>query len=258
VTVTLDDAPGRIVSLLPSLTEAVCDIGRCSALVGVDTFSNWPPPVRPLPHLGGLDDANVEAIVALHPDLVLLSASSRARPRLEALHVRVFVIEPKTLKDVQRTYERLGTLLDAEQKAAAAWERIRQGLAEAVAAVPLSQRGASVYFEVDAGPYAASEISHMGELLAMLGARNVVPGRLGSVPKLNPEFVVRADPEVIIVDARDAPSLRKRPGWDRIRAVRNGRVCALSDEQGDIVVRPGPRVAEAARILAGCLGGSVR
>jgi iron complex transport system substrate-binding protein len=73
------------------------------------------------------------------------------------------------------------------------------------------------------------------------------------VPKLNPEFVVRADPQVIIVAAGVVQPVAQRPGWDRIRAVRDGRVCELSREQSDIVVRLGPRLAEAAHVLTGCL-----
>src|SRR5512139_1064477 len=63
-------APRRIVSLLPSLTESVCALGGCDRLVGTDRFSNWPEPVQHLPKLGGLEDAQVERIVALRPDVV--------------------------------------------------------------------------------------------------------------------------------------------------------------------------------------------
>src|SRR3954469_10606377 len=94
------EPPKRVVSLLPSLTETICVLGHCDTLVGVDDFSNWPEQVKKLPHVGGLEDARVERIVALKPDLVLLSASSRARARLEALHVPVLVVEPKTFNDV--------------------------------------------------------------------------------------------------------------------------------------------------------------
>jgi iron complex transport system substrate-binding protein len=246
-------APQRIVSLLPSLTETVCVLGHCDALVAVDDFSNWPESVRRLPHLGGVDDAQVERIVALKPDLVLLAASSRAAPRLESLGVPVVALEPKLLGDVHAALERIGAVLGESAGAQRAWAHIEEGIAAAARSVPPARRGERVYFEVDSGPYAAGPGSHIGELLVRLGAANIVPANLGSVPKLNPEFVVRSDPQVIIIGLRDAGSLRSRPGWERISAMRDGRVCALAPEQGDIVVRPGPRVAEAARILADCL-----
>jgi iron complex transport system substrate-binding protein len=114
-------------------------------------------------------------------------------------------------------------------------------------------RGTTVYFEVSNGGYAASESSHIGTVLARLGVVNVVPGHLGTVPKLNPEFVVRADPQVIMVGDRNVAELPARPGWQRIRAVREGRVCAFTSAEGDVIVRPGPRLGEAARVLADCL-----
>jgi iron complex transport system substrate-binding protein len=85
-----------------------------------------------------------------------------------------------------------------------------------------------------------------------------VPGELGPFPKLNPEFVVRADPQVIMISDRNSQALKDRPGWDRIRAVRTGRVCMFAPEQGDVLVRPGPRMAEAAQLMVDCLRGRLK
>ena len=105
-------APQRIVSLLPSLTETVCALGACDRLVGVDRYSNWPEDLqRRLPVLGGGLDPNVEAIVALKPDVVLLSNSARVVERLEALGLRTVALEPRTQADVQRVLHSVGHLL---------------------------------------------------------------------------------------------------------------------------------------------------
>ena len=245
--------PGRVVTLLPSLTETVCVLGHCDALVAVDDFSDWPPQVRKLPHVGGLEDANVERIVALQPDLVLLAASTRAKSRLEALHVPVVALEPKTIADVHGALVQIAAIFGEPEVAQRLWELIEDGIDAAARSLPASRKGTRVYFEVDAGPYAAGPDSHIGELFARLGVANIIPAKLGSVPKVNPEFVVRADPQVIIIAARDAKDLRSRPGWDRISAIRSGRVCALDPQQLDVVARPGPRLAQAARVLAGCI-----
>lgn len=252
VSVDLPRPPQRIVTLLPSLTETVCELGACERLVGVDSFSNSPDRVRQLVHVGGVEDASIELIVGLKPDLVLLSASSRALARLESLGIPVFGLELKTMSDVRRVLDKVGQVLGVPG-ADRVWSRINAGIDEAARALPPSARGTTVYFEVASGPYAASEASHIGEVLARLGAANVVPGQLGSVPKLNPEFVVRTNPQVIMIEERSAASLKARPGWSRIRAVRDGRVCALTPVQGDVISRPGPRLAEAARIMARCL-----
>jgi len=85
-----------------------------------------------------------------------------------------------------------------------------------------------------------------------------VPGHLGTVPKLNPEFVVRADPQVIMLSDRNLAELPARPGWSRIRAVREGRLCAFTAAQGDVIVRPGPRLGESARLMVQCLKGELK
>lgn len=255
-TIELREPPRRIVTLLPSLTETVCELGACERLVGVDNFSNWPDRVLRLPHMGGLDDASIEQIVALKPDIVLLSATSRALGRLEGLGLRVMGLELKTLADVRRGLGKVGQLLDvpgAEQ----VWSRINEEVDAAARTLPKPLRGTTVYYEVGGG-YAASESSHIGEILSRVGGANVVPGHLGTVPKLNPEFVVRADPQVIMFSDRNLAELPTRPGWSRIRAVREGRLCAFTAAQGDVIVRPGPRLGESARLMVQCLKGELK
>jgi iron complex transport system substrate-binding protein len=255
--ITLPEPPRRIVSLLPSLTETVCALGACERLVAVDDYSNFPPTVRALPQVGGLEDASIERIVALRPDLVLAATSSRALVRLEALGLKVAALEPRTLADVRRVVGQVDQLLGTGQ-AARLLATVDAGVDAAARALPPALRGTTVYFEVNGAPYAASESSFIGELLARLGVANVVPGRLGPFPKLNPEFVVRADPQVVMVSDRNVQALRSRPGWDRIRALRDGRVCLFGPAEGDVLVRPGPRMDEAARLMARCLQGTLQ
>ncbi len=248
--------PQRIVSLLPSLTETVCALGACDRLVAVDDFSNWPQAVQALPRVGGLEDARIEAIVAQRPDVVLLAGSARAIGRLERLGLKVVALEPRTLADMHRVVGQLDALLGTG-RGPALWREIDAALAEASRALPAAQRGQRVYVEVGSGPYAASESSFVGELLARIGAVNVVPGALGPFPRLNPEFVVRADPQVIML-AHRVPELASRPGWPGITALRTGRVCRFSPQQSDVIVRPGPRLAEGAALMADCLRGRWR
>ena len=248
--------PQRIVSLLPSLTEFTCALQACGRLVGVDDYSNHPPSVRALPHVGGLEDARIESIVALKPDLVLAPTSSRALQRLQALGLKVLALEPRTFGDVRRVLALLGPVLGTPD-AAAVWRGIEQDLAAAARELPPHLRGTRVYFEVSSAPYAASESSFIGELLARLGLRNVVPGALGPFPRLNPEFVVRADPDWILVADDDVTRLPARPGWAGMRALREGHVCVFTAAQGDVLVRAGPRLAEAARLMVRCLRGEL-
>jgi iron complex transport system substrate-binding protein len=252
VTVTLAQSPQRIVSLLPSLTETVCELGQCHRLVGVDRYSNFPASLQKLPQVGGGLDPNIEMIVALKPDVVLMATSSRAGDRLQALGIRVVALEPRSHTDVQRVMLKLGQLLEVPD-AARIWRAIDAGVSAAAQSLPPGVRGTRVYFEVNQGPYAAGELSFIGETLTRLGVTNIVPAKLGLFPKLNPEYIVRANPDLIMIGQRSADGLQARPGWQSIRAVREQRVCIFPSEESNTLVRPGPRMAEGARLMAKCL-----
>ncbi len=247
--------PQRIVSLVPSLTESVCALGSCARLVGVDRFSNWPPEVARLPRLGGLDDVQVERIVALKPDVVLASKSARVITRLEALGLRVIVIQAETHADVKRMLDTLAQLLGTPARAQQVWGRIQRDLLLAAQRVPGSVRGQRVYFEVAAAPYAASAGSFIGETLAQLGMTNVVPAELGWYPRLNPEFVVRSQPDIVMASRRELQGMRLRPGWQTLQALQRARTCGFDVAPYDTLVRPGPRLGEGALVLAECLAG---
>lgn len=244
--------PQRIVSLLPSLTETVCELGACTRLVGVDRYSNFPASVNTLPKVGGMEDTNVELIASLRPDVVLVAVSSRVAERLRALGMKVIALEPRSYKDVQRVLNTIGQVL-AVNDAQRVWRRIEAGVSAAASSVPASARGVRVYYEVASGLYAAGTVSFMGETLARLGADNIIPPELGPFPKINAEYVVKANPALIMIGQRGSEGLAERPGWDRIAAIQRGRICVFKPEEGDILARPGPRMAEAAQIMARCL-----
>ena len=245
--------PQRIVSLLPSFTESVCALGACERLVGTDRFSNWPARVAGLPKLGGLEDAQVERIVALKPDLVLASSSARVVDRLESLGVRVLVLESRNGADVRRTLAVLAQVLALPGADVRLWAQIESELAAAARRVPVELRGQSVYFEIDATPYAAGTGSFIGETLERLGLRNALPAALGPFPRLNPEYVVRLQPDLVVAASRELAAMSQRPGWSALHALRDGRTCALPGDRYELVVRPGPRMGQAASALADCL-----
>ncbi|HPW08737.1 MAG TPA: ABC transporter substrate-binding protein [Burkholderiaceae bacterium] len=252
IVVTFAQSPQRIVSVLPSLTETVCELGQCPRLVGADRYSNYPDRVRTLPKVGGGLDPNIEAIIALKPDVVLLATSSPAAARLESLGIKVVALEPKSYADARRVLEIVGKLLDVAD-AQRVWRAMDAGVSAAAQSIPERARNARVYFEVNSAPYAAGESSFIGETLTRLGARNIVPAALGPFPKINPEFVVRANPDVIMVGDATFAGMAQRPGWAGMPAIKAKRICVFTPEQSDIMVRPGPRMAEAARLMAECL-----
>ncbi|HUN92129.1 MAG TPA: hypothetical protein VMU33_08730, partial [Burkholderiaceae bacterium] len=86
-----------------------------------------------------------------------------------------------------------------------------------------------------------------------LGMRNIVPPDLGPFPRLNPEYVVRARPDLVMGAQREQAALLRRPGWSTLPAVRDQRLCGFDNPSYEILVRPGPRLGEAAALLAECL-----
>lgn len=254
--VVIDKAPQRVITLLPSLGEIVCELQACDRLVGVDRYSNWPDRVKSLPQLGGIDDTQLEALIKLKPDLVLLARSARVTQRLESMGIKVVALEPQNQEDMRRVIQLIAGALHLPQpqdRAQALWQSIQQKLEAAALRVPAKAKGMRIYFEAGSGYFAAGEASYIGETLKRLGLVNVVTSSMGAFPQVNPEFVVKANPQIIFMGERTATDLNSRPGWQRIDAISQQKICAFTPAQSDIIVRSGPRIPEAADLMVACL-----
>jgi iron complex transport system substrate-binding protein len=252
--VQIAQAPQRIVSLLPSLTETVCALNQCHKLVGLDRYSNWPESVKSVPRVGGGLDPNLESIVALKPDLVLAAGSTRGADRLQALGLNVLRLEPRNHADALRVWLTVAQALhvpvaDSDR----VWQGIQAGVQAAVQSLSPAARQQRVYFEVSPAPYGASESSFMGETLSRMGVANILPASMGPFPQVNPEWVVQARPDVIMVGDSSRTSMLQRPGWSRLRAMQGQRLCVFKPDESDMLVRAGPRMAEGSKLMANCL-----
>ena len=255
--VSFSQAPARIVSLLPSLTETVCALGQCRKLVGLDRYSNWPASVRQLPRLGGGLDPNIELVVAQRPDLVLMATSARGAERLQALGITVLALEPRTHADLQRVLNTLAQVFGVPaSESERLWREINAGVLAAAQSLPPQAKGQKVYVEVSPAPYGASESSFIGETLMMMGLRNILPGNMGPFPKINPEFVVRAQPDIIMAGDSSRASMQQRPGWSQLKVIQSDQVCVFNTDESNTLVRAGPRMAEGARLMAQCIARS--
>lgn len=247
----------RLVSLSPTLTESVCVLGACDRLVGVDRFSNWPESVTKLPHLGSLGSFNVEAVAALRPDLVLLASDGPLVKQLARLGVPVLVLSPQRHADVADTLARLARVLGLPQaRAQQVWEDIRRELHDLAESLPARDRGLRTWVEIDPAPWLAGPDSFLGETLALLGLANVVPAGSAPFVPMSREWALQADPQLFVISdpqRQGLAALRARPGWSRLPALREGRVCLFDGPDLDALVRPGPRLAEGARLLRDCV-----
>ncbi len=257
-TVVIEQEPERIISMLPSHTETLCAIGACDLLIGVDDYSNYPEQAASLPKLGGgltgYDGGpDVEAIVALEPDLVMVSEYGELAQLLEQAGITVYAGSSQTYEDAFVFFELTGKIVNREIEAILLSKKIKNEI-EAIAALVAGAQKPSVYYEIDPTPYSVGPNSFIGVLINKAGGQTIVSEEQGDFPQLDPEFIVASDPDVIVMaDAAYGESietLQARAGFENLRAIAENRVYGLSQEQNDLTSVPGPRLAEVVRLFA--------
>ncbi len=259
-TVALAAPARRVVSLSPASTEILFALGVGSHVVGRTRFCDWPPESRTVPDVGNGIEPNVEAVAARHPDLVVLyaSAANRAASQgLTALHVPVAVLKLDDAADVRRAARRLGVLTGSAGSAdslVTAFDASLEAVATAAAARP--GRRPRLYVDVWANPpMTVGRGSYLSEVLQAAGAVNSFADLGASAAPVSLEAIVARDPDAVLVVAADAtrpPDLASRPGWNAVRAVREGRVLVVD---ASLYGRPGPRMPLAAADLTRRIAG---
>ncbi|MVN85833.1 ABC transporter substrate-binding protein [Deinococcus sp. HMF7620] len=246
--VTIKAEPKRIVSALPSTSETLCAIGACDKLVGVDDYTDYPAQAARLPKVGGLYNPNFEAMIALKPDLVIISKYGKLEPTLTQAGIPVLAINPETYDEVFSKTLTLGKVVNREAQAKALVTTMKRDIAKVEILTKNAVRKPTAYYEIDPTPYSIGPNSFMGVLLTKAGARNIIPASMGDFPKVDPEFIVKQSPQLILgVDAKTAGA---RPGWTSIAALKTGKTQTIPAELGNILSRPGPRLPQALRGLA--------
>jgi iron complex transport system substrate-binding protein len=250
----------RVVSISPSMTEAVFAIGAGPVLVGRSRFCDHPSEAARLPVVGGFADPSLEAIVALRPTLVVSArgpAGAALARALEGHGVPVYAPETESIAQIEAALAELGRLLSCDEGARAAVAAIEASRREVAAAVAGRPRVRAAFLFDIAPIFAAGPGSFADELLREAGGANVVTAG-GAYPTLDIERLLALDPEVILDGSADehGPSRvaerRGDPGWSRLRALREGKVRPLS---ASVVLRPGPRVGLGLRAVARALHG---
>jgi iron complex transport system substrate-binding protein len=247
--ITLKSEPKRIIAMLPSHTETIFALGAGAKLVGIDEYSNYPKlETSKIQKVGNGFVPNLEAIAALKPDLVLAdeSTSSKLVSNLEKLGLTVYGGTAQTYLETFEKMAVLGRLVNRESNALRLITNMRSEINEITSKIA-GRAKVSAYFEVDPTPYAAGATSFIGEMLSRAGGVNILPASLGAFPQISPELVVSTNPSVII--GATLEDLLLRPGWANITAIKNKRVYNPTGEDNDAIVRPGPRLATALKIL---------
>jgi iron complex transport system substrate-binding protein len=244
--VTIPRRPTRIVSISPSATQDLYAVGAGSLLVAVDSYSTYPsqaPRTSLSPYT-----PNVEAIAKYRPDLVVVPEdTNRVVEQLGKLHIPT-LLEPAAanLGDVYAQIEQLAEATGNASRANGVVAQLKAQISAIARSVPRPRTPLKVYMEFQASPtyYAATSRTFVGQLLALLGLKNIADKAGGAYPQLSAEYIVASDPDLIVladtVCCHQSPrTVAARPGWRNIAAVKTGAVVGVNDA---IAAQWGPRL----------------
>lgn len=244
--VTLPEQPKRIVSLSPTATETLYEIGAGDRVVAVDKYSNYPERA-PQTRMSGLN-VTAGSLAEYKPDLVVAPDSATELAKgLRAIDIPTLLTPaPSNLDTAYRQIEALGRATGHSDRARELTGRMQAEIKKIIADTPEPQRPLTYYHEVSPGYYTATSRSFVGSVYELFGLKNVADAAGGKFPQLSEERILQADPELVfLADVKGgqvtAESVAARPGWSTLTAVRRGHVFELND---DIASRWGPRVVE--------------
>lgn len=246
--------PAAIISLSPTATEMLYAVGAGDQVIAVDDFSNFPPETADKrPGISGYEP-NVEAILALEPDLVITEGSNTdLLDALERAGVATWVgAAAVTLDDVYAQILEIGAATGHADTAATLVDAMRadvDALMDRIAALAEREEPLTFYHELDPTYYSVTSETFIGTVYDMLGLRNIADlaeGESYGYPQLSAEFIIDKDPDLIFlactVYCGDTPeTVAARPGWEVLSAVVDGHVIPLDD---DTASRWGPRIVD--------------
>lgn len=238
--------PRRIVCLSDETAETLYLLGEQDRIVGVSGFSTRPPEVRSKPRISAFRDANLDAIVALKPDLVLTFSDVQAEitRQLVLRGLSVLNFNQRSIAEIFDMIDLLARIVDKARAGEALADSLRRGLDDIAKAAQEFARRPRVYFEEWHDP-PISGIEWVEELVEVAGGVVTFPELRGCGKAqdrvVDPDQVLRRDPEVIFASwcgmKVDVEAMRSRPGWDAMRAIRNGHIYEIPSS---VILQPGP------------------
>jgi iron complex transport system substrate-binding protein len=242
----LAQAPKRLVSLAPSITETLYAIGLADRVVGVTEFCDYPPEARNKPKVG-YSNPNLETIVALQPDLVL-APRDFIRPdvlgKLEQLKIPTFVVEAKTVEDIASQIQLIGRMLDRSEVANPIAMELRRRLTELKRRTEMLARPRVLYVLNSQPLITVGPGSFIHQLIEIAGGANVAAGAASPYPRLSIEAVLKEDPQLIIfpVGASEGIPQGEQELWRRWKTITAVKTDSFHHIASDLLNRPGPRI----------------
>jgi iron complex transport system substrate-binding protein len=252
--VFLAQAPTRVVSLAPSITEILYAIGLNDEIVGVSEFCDYPPAAMQKPKVG-YAHPNIEVIVTLRPDLVLAPrAFLRADllAKLEQLKIPTFIVDPESFEEIPSRIQTVGRILNRTSSADGVAMAMRQRIA-AIRSKMETVTAVRVLYVLNSQPLiTVGPGSYIHQVINAAGGSNIASKTTVPYPRLNMETVLKEDPEIIIFPIGKAEGIplseqQEWLRWTSVSAVKQGR---LHQIPADVLNRPGPRIVEGLEALA--------
>jgi iron complex transport system substrate-binding protein len=248
--VRLPAHPQRIITLAPNLTEIVYAIGAGNRLVGNTTFCDYPPEAKQVAKVGDTLQPNIERIIALNPDVILISTASQLETftkQLDERRIAVFITDPHDLEGVFRSIKTLGDILGEQEQA----EKLVNGLRARVAAVEDAVKRATpmtVFYQVSPSPlWTAGRKSWITDLIRRAGGKSVTAEVEGEWMRYSEEAALASRPEAIIMATGGGDKMEVAAALQKSPAVINKRVYGIN---GDFLSRPGPRLVDGLEQIA--------
>ena len=244
-------SPKRIISLSPSITEILFEIGSGNQVIAVDNLSNYPNEA-PITDISAYDP-NVEAISLLNPDLVILSYNIKnLKAALKKIGIEtIYLPAPLNFEDILDQIDYLGLQTGNEDKAKKLISKMKNRM-KTLQKLRENEKATKIYHEIDPNYYSPSKFSFIGDIYQKLNYKNVADkadiSNLG-YPKLSPELIISENPDLIVLPGKDNKYVEKvklRPGWGYIEAVKKNNFLLTNN---DIASRWGPRFLNFASIL---------
>jgi len=251
----------RLISLAPSITEIVCALGASAQLVGRSSACDYPPDiVKRVPVVGSFGVPSLERLLAVKPDAVLYTdlADMALDRKLRRIGLNPVRITCNRMDDIPVALMEVGRQLKREKEAKTLSDNLRRGITQCRAAHHGSARPRVLILIWNDPLTAAGKDSFISDLVTLAGGQNIGDEIKRDYFQVSGEWVVSRDPDLIFCFfmAGTSPvrqTVMQRAGWERIKAVRTGRVYDGFDN--NVVLRPGPRVMEGVALIRTCIEG---
>ena len=269
--IILPAVPQRIVSLAPSVTPILYEIGVGDKVVGLTEYDDYPYNFTAwfeagnMTKVGGFSTPSMEAIASVNPDIIFTTNVNEASiPNMRQLGYKVVVVGPTSIEGIYKTINLIGKATGAEASAASLVDSLKtkiSGIESKIAAAKITDKP-TVYYEVwydSSGVMSAGASSWINDVINKAGGINIFANETQEYPTTSSEVIVQKNPDVVLLPTGmgtgtpfygSVAEVKARPGWSAINGIKNDRLYVIDQ---DLFSEPGMRVADQVEIVAKCL-----